>query len=350
MEEVKKGFNEKIAFSIILGIVLIGLIIISFMIIYPKFKNAKPSLEIIKISGCSNCFNINLVKNSLDNSSFTLKSEKEVDYKSDEGKELIEKYGIERIPALILLSKNIDKIKLESNIFVIGKDYAIFDKSAPYINIGTGEFKGKIKIKEIYSDCTNCTSLSSIRSQLEKMGIVDDYELVPDSSEQGKQLIRDNGITFLPSLLVSKDIEEYWWIFGQIKSAFSEEKDYYLFKSPLPPYKSLATGEIKGKVSIIYLENKSCEDCFNSTILKEAFQSLGIYISNEKHVDIATSEGQALLIQYNITAIPTAILSKEIEDYPSLKSVLEQVGTFKNKEFVLRNLDSLNVKYQKLGG
>ena len=182
------------------------------------------------------------------------------------------------------------------------------------------------------------------------MGVSNDYELVQDSSEQGRTLIKENNITFLPSILISKNIEEYWWVFGQIKEAFSEEKDYYLFKTPLPPYLDIKTGEIKGKVSIIYLENKSCEDCFNSTILKGAFQGLGIFIASEKHIDIGTSEGSALLIQYNITAIPTAILSKEIEDYPSIKSVLEQVGTFKNKEFVLRNLDTLKVKYQKLGG
>ena len=276
---------------------------------------------------------------------------KTLDYKSEEAKKLIDKYNIKSIPALVALSSNIDKLEIDMNVFSVGKDYALFDKSVPYIDINSGETKGLVNLKEIQAgNCKNCISLSQIRKQMESMGIkIENYELISDSSDNGKQLIKENTLSFAPALLISKDIEEYWWVFSQIKNSFVEKQDYYVFKTAIPPYKELSTGKIKGIVDITYIENKTCEDCFNVTQLKGSFQGMGVYINNEKYVDISSSEGKTLLSKYDITAIPTIILSKEILDYETIKKTLEQVGTFeKDNNFVFRKLDVLKVKYQNL--
>ena len=78
---------------------------------------------------------------------------------------------------------------------------------------------------------------------------------------------------------------------------------------------------------------------------------MGVYINNEKYVDVSSSEGKTLLSKYDITAIPTIILSKEISDYETIKKTLEQFGTFEQDgKFVFRKLDVLKVKYQDLKG
>ena len=188
--------------------------------------------------------------------------------------------------------------------------------------------------------------MSNLKEWLEKNSInIGNYEKVEADSEKGKQIINENNLTFLPSLLISRDIEEYWWIFQSIENLFVL-KDYYTLKNPAAPYKDIATEKIKGKVTITYITNKSCEDCYNVTSLKKLFTNGGIYIDKEKYVDVNTKEGKDLLTEYDIKDIPTVILSKEISDY-NIRSVLEERGKFVNDEFVLEDLDSLNVKYQK---
>ena len=69
----------------------------------------------------------------------------------------------------------------------------------------------------------------------------------------------------------------------------------------------------------------------------------------EEYLDISTTKGKNLLSEYNITAVPTVILSKEIQDYNAIKEILEQAGSFeKEGVFVFRKLDVLNAKYKKL--
>ncbi len=206
-------------------------------------------------------------------------------------------------------------------------------------------------VKEVYdSSCEDCTSLFQVQKQLEGLGIkIDNYEVIDSEFASGIKLIEENDLNFLPSLLISKEIEKYWWVFDQMKRSLIEKDDYYVFKTPISPYKDISTGEVKGIVDITYLTDKSCEDCFDVTKLKGSFQSMGVYIDNEKYVDVSSSEGKNLLSKYSIIAVPTVILSEEISDYDSIVDVLKQVGTFeKDKVFIFRKLDSLNVKYKEL--
>lgn len=353
--EIKKNWTEEK--GLILTIALLSIIVVAlFAYVYmPKSTGVKQySVEVIEISGnCEDCFDIkSLADTIIKENNIKVKSKKTLDYTSQESKEIVNKYNIKTIPALVVLSRDIEKIGIDEKIFSIKNDYALFDKSVPYIDLETNEVRGVVKLIEIKTDnCMECTPLSQMQTQFEKLGVkIKDYETVSSSSERGKELIGNNNLTFTPALLVSEDIEEYWWLFDQLKNSFLKRGDYFLFKNSIAPYVDLASGKIKGKVDIIFLENNSCEECFNVTELKGSFQSLGIYFENEKSVDISSNEGKNLLKKYNITAIPTVILSKEIQDYEAIKKILEQIGTFENDEkFVFRKLDSLNVNYQDLG-
>lgn len=359
LKNIRNFFENEKVLTLLVAVMLVVVIVLSVIPImltqssFNIFGAGYYSLKIIEIKGdCNDCFDLTPVSDSLikDKGNIKLKSKKSIDYDSKEARSLVEKYGIKRIPAIIAISSDIDKLSLDSNIFSVYKGYAVFDKGVPYIDLGSGKVKGRVDIKEIYSDCKECTPLSSLQEQIKRDGVkVSNYEYVPDYSDEGKDLIKKNGITFAPALLISKDIEEYWWIFDKIKQSFIEKDDYYLFKAPIPPYKEISTGNIKGRVKITYITNKSCEDCFNVIQLKPDIQRFGVYIESEQYIDINKSEGKNLLKQYNITAIPTVILSKELNDYSTIKEAFEEVGTFESDgKFIFRNLDVLNVKYQKL--
>ncbi len=351
--EKRKQATEKdyvIAIVVLAGIVLAFFLIANFA---PKelLKNVfekKIKVEIISINAdCPDCFSLQPLEASFEKEN-TQVSRKTLDYESEDAKKIMEKYGIKTVPALVALSKNIDKIEIDKNVFSIGKDYALFDKSVPYVNLETKTVGGKVNLKEIYTDCDKCASISQIEEQLIKFGIkIENYDKISSSSEEGKKMIKENSVSFFPALLVSKNIEEYWWLFDQIKGAFTENTEYYLFNTPLSPYKDTG-GNIRGIVDITYIENKSCVECFNVTDLKKSFQGIGMYIDKERFVDVSSPEGANLIVQYKIDAIPTVILSRGIEDYESIKKTLEQVGSFVDGKFIFRKLDVLQVKYQKL--
>lgn len=341
-----------IVLTVFLAVVVIGLVFFVYGNNGPK-TDLGISAEIIEIvSDCNNCFDISILTDSvMKDNNLNIKSKESLDYKSDKAMKEIEKYGIKEIPALIIKSKDIKNLGIDSNIFSIGDDVAVFDKSVPYVNLNSGKTEGLVNIIEIQPEnCPECSSLSSVKDQFENMGVrFEDYKIVKSGSEEGERLIEENGLAFLPNLLISKNIEKYWWIFPQLQSAFKEKEDYFILNTPVAPYQDVLSQKIKGKVDITYIENKSCEDCFNVTDLKGAFQKIGVYIDDEKHVDVISGEGKNLIKENNITAIPTLILSKEIQDYEGIDDVLLQIGSFEEDgRFVLRNLDVLKVNYQEI--
>jgi len=356
-KNIKKILNNEKTLTIVIAVlVVLFAILLSFPNITTPIKNIMNkekvySVDVIKINGCDDCFDLNGISSSLNKiGNIIIKNEKELTYNSVEGKKLIEKYNIKKVPALIVLSKNLGKINLDEKIFRKENKAAIFDKSVPYLEIDTGKVNGIVNLKEIFdSSCTECASPSNIQKQLESLGVkIGNYEKIDYLSIEGQQLIKESNINFLPVTFVSKDIEEYWWVFSKIKDFLTANEKYYFFKEPIAPYKEISTGKIKGKVNMTYITNKSCEDCFNVTQLKDVFSGIGIYIFNERYVDVDNVEGKNLLKIYNITAIPTVVMSSEINDYSSLKEMLEQVGTFENDNtYVFRKLDVLKVKYQK---
>ena len=358
LEKEKKNLERKILKlanneNVLIGIVVFLVLIIVLLSLNPTLINGlkgdgRYNIEAIKIEGCEDCFDLNLIAGLLEQENIDLK-EKILDYNSREAKTLTAKYNIEKIPALIVKGK-VDRLNLDADVFRISNSVAIFDKSVPYLDLKTEEKQGFVDLIEVYdSSCLDCSSLSNMKTSLENAGVkANNYEKVEINSEKGKALIKENSLTFLPSFLVSKNLKEYWWIFPKIESIFLE-REHFVFKNPTAPYKDIKTGEIKGKVTITYITNKSCTDCYDVALLKDLFRSTGIFIDKERHVDVSSGDGKNLIKEYNITAIPTAVLSKEVSDY-NLKSILEQVGRFKNDEFVLTNLDSLNVKYQRIGG
>ena len=352
---IKRINNEKVLITTVLVLVIIIAIAGIFPNAIPKFNKNTPtvySVDIIKIGNCENCFDINLAAQSVKKiASINLKSEKELNYTSSEAEKLMQKYNIKRIPSLIILSRDIKKIGLNNSGFRNERDAAIFDKGVPYLDLTTGKIKGIVTFKEIQdSSCVECPSLSSVEKEFETLGIKkESYEILSSSSEKGKELIKDNNIKSFNNLLIGKEIEEYWWIFPSLKNKLTEGKDYYSFTQPLMyPYKDAVTGEIKGKVEAKYITANDCQDCFNVSVLKEIFQKVGIYISKENYIDYSSNEGKEIVSKYNITTVPTVILSKEISDYNSLKRVLEQIGSFEGQEFVFRKPEILKVKYQSL--
>jgi hypothetical protein len=209
------------------------------------------------------------------------------------------------------------------------------------------------KISYVYikdSTCTQCTDLSPLITELNSSGIIFKSSKIIELKD-AKSYINKYNITKVPVMIFSKGFGEYsiikqtdWTSLGTIESDGS-----YIFRLTPPPFKDVATNEIKGLVDVTYLGDKSCTICYNVTLHKTTLLRLGIYLKSENLLDISSTEGQSLIKKYNITLVPTIILSSNAKEYSSLDQAWAQVGTVESDgTFIFRNLPLLNVPYKDL--
>src|SRR3989344_5984492 len=97
-----------------------------------KLRPAKIETIELSDSRCTDCFDISLVTGALKETNVNITSEKKILLSSKEGKDLIAKYGIEKLPALIVQGE-IGKVTVE--IFDKKDDALVFAQPpAPYVN------------------------------------------------------------------------------------------------------------------------------------------------------------------------------------------------------------------------
>lgn len=338
----KVGEKDFVRLAIIIAVLVFGYFVYANFI--PKNFESTLKIDIIEISTeCVDCVNLSVISASLVDLGVEIDDHDVYASDSSEGKKMIEKYEITKVPALIVVSKKIDEVGIDE-AFDVKDGYAVFGMNTPYIEVDSGKLRGVVNMIEIVPECNECFSLTSIKAQFDKMGIsVGSYEIVGAESPRGLSLIEGLGLEFSPALLISRNIEEYDWIMPSLKGALTIKGEYYLFETPIAPYKDLADGNIKGIVDITSIIDSSCETCFDVDELKQSFQAMNVYFGDEKTLDISSTEGKKFAKKYNVTAVPTVVLSKEILDYPQLREILVNVGTFdeSDQSFVFRDLKAL---------
>jgi hypothetical protein len=245
------------------------------------------------------------------------------------------------ITSLLILS-------LIINIALLINVYTNFNKQTSNITDTNLPKISYIYIKD--STCTQCTDLTPLITELNSSGITFKSSKVVELKD-AKNYIDKYNITNVPVIIFSKGFGEYniikqtdWASIGTI-----EKDGSYIFRLTPPPFKNIATNEIQGLVDVTYLADKSCTICYNVTLHKTTLLRLGVYIKTESLLDISSAEGQSLIKKYNITLVPTIILSSNAKEYSSLDQAWSQVGTVESDgTFIFRNLPLLNIPYRDL--
>lgn len=88
------------------------------------------------------------------------------------------------------------------------------------------------------------------------------------------------------------------------------------------------------EIDIIILQESSCEDCFSVAAVIAAIKQENVKVNSERTVEILDLEGSKLVSQYNITKVPTFIISGEIEKENSLKTLWPEIGKVQDNTFV----------------
>ena len=190
-------------------------------------------------------------------------------------------------------------------------------------------------------ECQTCFDPQHILTAIARQPVtITDENIIAYPSEQASNLIAKHGLSILPAVIISGETEK-----ENVKDFFSPQtrksKDDLVWTQIPPPYIDLESSEIKGSVSLTLLNKESCEECYDvnkhASILAQNF---GMTIQNVESVDSTSAKGRELIKTYNLTALPTAIVSSDAAAYAIFTNAWNTVGsTEEDGSYIFRNLN-----------
>jgi thiol-disulfide isomerase/thioredoxin len=230
--------------------------------------------------------------------------------------ELASMYNVNKLPAIVI-EGNYDGSLAG---FEKRKGALVYEvPSAPYVNVSSGETRSSINITYInVSSCASCGGLEEYVHSL-KTGSLGSYTEV--DYQDARELIDKYEIEHVPVVLVIGCLKEI-----PLSIKITERVGIF---PPLPPYVDTSTGTLKGQVSLMYLIDSSCTNCYSTELLDEGLKDyLKIRFESEITLDVKSSEGQEMVRKYNVEKVPTFIITGETEYYMGIFST--QYGGLKN--------------------
>lgn len=310
-----------------------------------KLRPGKIELTVVKNSKCADCFDVTPILSSIKKAKANITKETTLEFGTPQSREILSKYKIEKVPAIIITGE-IGKVSIQS--MDKKEDALVLTKiSPPYTNAATGRIEGHVALlKLVGPECLQCSDLLSLSTQIKQAGVKISAEkgITTDSGE-GKELIEKYKIDFVPTMILSSDLKVYDAIDKAWLKVGTKEKDgSYVLRLPSPPFINLTSGELRGIVTMTYLLDKSCLECFNASIYKKVLadqKGFAVTFGKEEELDISNPRARELIQKYNITQVPAIILSSDAGVYPSQQSLKQFFSVEKDGSYVFRKVSVL---------
>ncbi len=204
---------------------------------------------------CPECADLAQIIGFFKQNGVKFSSEKTIDYASPEARDLIAKFEVQRVPALIVSKDILDysaiaQIWNQLNATEKQGFYALHTTVPPYRDLATDNINGLVKV--IYlndSACTGCYNVQVNKQILERnFGVtIESEENLDVNSDSGKALVKKYAISKVPLILVSPDAN-FYPVFVQIWPQVGDVADdgWFVMRSPevLGTYKDLSSGQV----------------------------------------------------------------------------------------------------------
>ena len=310
----------------------------------------KLSVTLVEVSSCKDCANLTTLLEGIRSLEAEVVNANTFQYTDAEAKVFLQKYNVTRVPAAFVQgdtgNENLTGVWTSAQASVREDGTVVFEPpQPPYVVVGTGETVGKVVLTLLVDEqCALCFDYSTASTQFKTIGmLISEEKTIEYNSSEGRALVNQYNITKVPTILLSKDAWEYKAITQGWPSLGSHETDGTLvLREVNPPYRNLESGEVKGLVSMVSITDSECASCYDVSIHKQLMERLGLVFKNENTYDAVNLQGKQYLERYNITKVPTFLLSPEAGIYPAIKSIWEQLGTNETDGwFVFRNMEAL---------
>lgn len=353
----KKQVKEKIVinYSTLNFYLLITLLLILAFGLYnvwqinKQIKLAQPptyelTITTIAAPNCPDCVDISQLASVIKQTP-NVKVTEEKTVQLEDAQELIEKHGIDRLPAVIVTG-DVEEVSIQG---LERSENALVFKQAPppYYDTAQERVVGLVSVTLIKDKtCNECANLSSVVDQLEQVGVaVSEEQTLDVSEEDAQELISKYNITAVPTILMNEEalaydiISQVWNAVGSV-----EDDNTLVLRQATPPYKDLQTGKTRGVVNVKFVVDETCDLCYNASLHEIILaQNFGMTIGEREFVDVNSFEGKRLVRKYNISLVPTIVLSEEAQVYPAVGQVWDQIGTQEEDgSFVFRQINKLS--------
>ncbi len=356
MEMLKKYANSFVSIGLVILTVIVLLNSYSILklskdldsVLQKEKESLKPvAISIVSLE-CSGKDCVSLNKELAALKSGNVKVNDESTASGRDASQLISKYGIKRLPALVVTGE-VESLNLAGYI-ESGDALVLESKSTPYQDAVTGKVNGLVRATLIEEkSCTDCADLNILLQGLEESGVVlsEKKEL---STNDATELFSKYNITKLPALILSEDFSAYELSSAWDRLGHVAEDGSYVLDLPSPPYYDIKTKTVHGLVKFTGITDSSCTECYNVTqIHVSILQRMGLFLKDRKVVDSSSAEGKQLIEKYGIKSLPTMILSKEASDYAGFVRAWNDVGTIESDgSFVFRDNSVLELTYKDL--
>ncbi|MCR4314292.1 MAG: hypothetical protein NUV84_03535 [Candidatus Uhrbacteria bacterium] len=219
-------------------------------------KPAEIELTLITPSACDECIDGNILIDAIQKQNVRVLSSETFRADSDDGKTLIETYGMTRVPAVLVRGEfekeNVRDIFASMNGEKNEDGTLILEISQPvYVDLTNNEIIGLVDVMYLTdSRCTDCYDPTQHKAILEdNFGVRFQSERSIDvTSSEGRALLSQYAITQIPTVLLSSSASAYDRLTAAWQEVGSVEEDgMYLFRQNEAlgsvVYKDLETGE-----------------------------------------------------------------------------------------------------------
>ncbi len=216
-------------------------------------RPANLELIIIADQTCKDCFDLNPILSQIANENVKINSNQVINSTSTEGKQLIEKFSIKKLPTFLVkgeMTKNTALTKFFSQAGdTADKTFVFRQVGGPYTDVTTGKVKGRVNLVLITDvTCTECYDVTQHETILKQFGMTAPATVVETKSPAGRTFISRYGIKLVPTFILKGEINEYpdftkvWPEVGMV--AYDGA---YVFTKGVPfmgTYKDLSTNKV----------------------------------------------------------------------------------------------------------
>lgn len=216
-------------------------------------RPANLDIIILKTKDCEDCFDPVVMLEEIKKQNVKIVSEREVEVDSVEGKELISRFNIAKIPTFVIsgeINKNAGLKDLWPQIGEAQEDsFVLRQVGAPYLEVVSGEVRGRGELIMLAdSNCDKCYDVAAHQLILRQFGFNQLGEVIDAGSDKGKELVKKYNVLLLPTIILTGDLDVY----PSLKSVWPqvgtvEDDGVYVFRKgvlQMGVYKDLSSGKI----------------------------------------------------------------------------------------------------------
>lgn len=209
--------------------------------IYYDLMNDSPYgyVDIVEIKppSCNECNNMSQFRREISHLCY-ISRYRVADYNTELAQELIKRYNITRLPAVVL-SPEANQYKILSmnwgNVGITSKDGYLVTTSLtpPFYSIPLHRVVGVVNITYLYDpECKSCYNYSLHRVTLERFNVkIGKEKVVSIHSKEGKELIKKYNITAIPTFIASPDLRYYTALMKVWDQVGSIDNGYFIFRN-----------------------------------------------------------------------------------------------------------------------